>query len=102
MENINLPPTRLDVVAQTMNLSKRIAEECEEQKAIVHYDLAIAKLALQIRFSKSPHYDDVFVCFSPFLILLAYLTSLGHLLNGSGGAAILTETDLLMFRQVDP
>lgn len=45
MENICAPPTRLDVVAETLKRSKKVAEECGDTYAIVTYNLAIAKPA---------------------------------------------------------
>ena len=46
MDNLSLPPTRLDVVAETMKISQNVAAECGQQFAIVHYDVAVAKPAL--------------------------------------------------------
>jgi len=95
MKNICLPPTRLDVVAQTLKQSQRVAEECHQDYVIVTYDLAVAKLAMQVQLAETPLYDNVFVCFGAFHILLAYFACLGHLLDGSGGPDILTESEVL-------
>ena len=67
MDNLNLPSTRLDVVPETMKLSQKLATECGESYAVVRYDLAVAKPALQIQSEESPLYDNVFVCFGAFL-----------------------------------
>ena len=40
-------------------------------------------------------YDNVFICFGPFHILLAYFGGLGYILDGSGGPELLTETGVL-------
>jgi len=66
MKNICLPPTRLDVVAETMRISQKVAEECQQPYAIVTYDLAVAKLALKIQDEDAPQYDNVFICFGAF------------------------------------
>ena len=95
MDNLKLPPTRHDVVAETMRISQRVATECKEQFAIVHYDLAVAKPAKQIQIQESPMYDNVFVCFGQFHILLAYFGSLGNIIEESGGPHILTDTNVL-------
>ena len=58
MDNLNLPPTRLDVVAETLRISQKVASECGEQYAIVHYDLAVAKPAMQIQQAESPKFDN--------------------------------------------
>ena len=85
MDNLSLPPTRLDVVAETMKISRNVAAECGQQFAIVHYDVAVAKPALQIQDEESPMYDNVFICFGAFHTQMAYFTALGHLLADSGG-----------------
>lgn len=95
MENLNLPPTRLDVVIETLRISQRVAKECREEFILVHYDLAIAKPAMQIQAAESPTFDNIFICFGPFHIELAYFGAMGHFLDGSGGAQILTETGVL-------
>ena len=95
MDNINLPPTRLDVVAETLRISQKVASECDEQYTIVHYDLAVAKPAMQIQQAEAPLFDNVLICFGPFHIEMAYFAVLGHLLDGSGGPQILTETEVL-------
>ncbi len=60
MENLNMPPTRLDVVAETLPQSQRVAAECGEEYAIVTYDLAVAKPALQIQAVEYPLYDNIY------------------------------------------
>ena len=95
MENISLPSTRLDVVVETLKQSQRVKNECREQFIIVHYDLSVAKPAMQIQAAEAPKYDDIFICFGPFHILVAYFGSMGYLLDGSGGPEILTENSVL-------
>jgi hypothetical protein len=95
MENISLPPTRMDVVVETMKISQQVAKECGEDYAVVTYDLAIAKPAMQIQANEAPLYNNIFICFGAFHICLAYFGCLGYFLDGSGGPNILTETDVL-------
>ena len=95
MNAINLPPTRLDVVAETLRTSQKVAEECGDRMIIVHYDLAIAKPAMQIQAADAPNFDNIFICFGPFHIELAYFGTIGHFLNGSGGSQLLMEADVL-------
>ena len=54
MDSISLPPTRLDVVAETLKVSQKVEMECGQQFCIVHYDLAVAKPALQIQAQETP------------------------------------------------
>ena len=95
LENITLPPTRNDVVLETMKMSQQIARECGEEFMIVHYDLAIAKPALQIQSAEAPRFDNLFIAFGPFHITLAYFGALGYLIDGSGGPEILVESGVL-------
>ena len=62
---------------------------------IVNYDLAIAKRAQQIQQSESPLYDNIFVCFGPFHIMLAFTGLLGYIIDESGGPHSLTDTEVL-------
>ena len=80
-----LPSTRLDVVAETLKISQRVAEECQEDFMIVHYNLAIAEPAKQIQQSKSAMFDKMSVCFGAFHIQLAYFVLLGYIKNESRG-----------------
>ena len=76
MDNLNLPPTRLDVIVETLKISQKVAIECGERYIVVHYDLAIAKPAMQIQFTESPKYENVFIAFGPFHICMAYFAVL--------------------------
>lgn len=95
MENINLSPTRLDVVQETLKRSQQVAKECNETYAIVHYDLAIAKQALKIQDKEAPKFDNVFICFGPFHINMTYFACLGYLITSSGGPEILCNSGVL-------
>ena len=48
MDNYSLPLTRLDVVAPTMTTFQKAGAECGDTYAVVHYDISVAKLAIQI------------------------------------------------------
>ena len=50
----NQSPTLYAVVSQTMKKSLKISSECGQHNIAVTYDLAIAKLALQIQAEESP------------------------------------------------
>ena len=76
MENLSLPPTRLDVVAETMKISQKVANECGQTYAVVSYDLAVAKPALQIQDEESPMYDNLFICLGAFHIQMTYFSAL--------------------------
>ena len=60
MHHIILPPTRNDVVKETLRQSQTVASECNEPYALVTYDLAVAKIAKQIQATEKPLFDNVF------------------------------------------
>ena len=62
---------------------------------MVHADLAVAKLALQIQAEEAPKYDDTFIHFGAFHTALAYFSSIGYILEESGGPQILIESGVL-------
>ena len=49
LENIELPPTRLDVVQKALQIADNVRKECNEDHIIVAYDLVIAKIAMHIQ-----------------------------------------------------
>ena len=96
MDNLYLSPTKLDVVAaETMIISQKVAAEFGEPYACVHYDLAVAKLALKIQAEETPSFNNVFVCFGAFYVQMAYFAGLGFLIADSGDPHILTDTGVL-------
>ena len=97
MDNYSLPPTRLDAVAQTMKTSEKIAAECGETYAEVHYDLAVAKLAIQIQAEESPVYDNIFICFGAFHVQMAHFAAIEAFLTDSGGPQVLASCSLNVF-----
>ncbi len=74
MKNVTLPPTRNDVVMETVKVSQQIACECGETLILVHYDLAVAKSALIMQNQKSLRFDKFsFVLYPSILSLLTLL-----------------------------
>ena len=60
------------------------------------YDLAIAKVAMQLQAEEKPTYDNVFIHLGPFHITCAFFFSmLGKYLAESGGSHILNETHVI-------
>ena len=78
-----------------MRLSQKVTQECKNKFVIVHYDLAIVKFALPIQATEAPTFDNIFICFDPFDIALAYFGSLGYLIETSGGPELLCATGVL-------
>ena len=77
--NIGEPPTRLDVVNETMKRNLILAEECKEKCIATTYDLAIVKPASQLQDSMQPKFDNIFICFGAFHIMFRYLSAVGKL-----------------------
>ena len=92
---INLSPTSLTVVQETMRQSLKIAKDCGEQYMQVTYDLAIAKVALQIQNIESPEFDDLFIHLGIFNVMLAYFKAVGKYIDGCGITNIMVDSDML-------
>ncbi len=95
MENICLPPTRNDVVLDTMKKSQQVAVEINQDYVIVHYDLAIAKNARAIQEVERPRFNNIFICFGGFHIQMAYFKALGYMVSDSGGPEVLIQSGVL-------
>ena len=95
LPQINASPTSCSVVQETMKKSQDIAKEAQRNSICVTYDLAIAKLAMQIQSEETPRFDYVFVALGSFHIELAFFSALGKLIADSGGPHILNETGVL-------
>ena len=63
MKHIQAPPTRIDVVRETMERSLDVARECGDSFGLMSYNLVIAKIAKQLQREESPSFDDLFIMF---------------------------------------
>ena len=72
LKQINESPTSTSVVAETLKQPQKVAEECKKCKMSVIYDLAIAKIAMQLQAEENPTYDNVFIHLGPFHITCAF------------------------------
>ena len=59
LPQINASPTSRSVVVETMKRSLEMAYEAGRDSISVTYDLAIAKIALQIQAEEKPHFDKI-------------------------------------------
>lgn len=78
-----------------MKRSLCIASESGKQSIAVTYDMAIAKLAMQIQSEEQPVFDRVFVALGSFHIELALWNAFGKVIAESGGPHILNECEVL-------
>lgn len=92
---INDSPTSNSVVLETMHQSKKIAEELHQTSIQVTYDLAIAKVALQIQATEKPTFDNLFIHLGPFHIMMAYFKAVGKIISDCGLTNVMVESGLL-------
>lgn len=92
---INASPTSTSVVIETMKQSKKIAEDLQQPYIQVTYDLAIAKVALQIQATEKPQFDNLFIHLGPFHIMMAYFKAVGKVISDCGLSNVMVESSLL-------
>jgi hypothetical protein len=95
LTTINESPTTVSVVLETMRQAQKVAEECNEDYMEVTYDLAIAKVALQIQSMETPQFDNLFIHFGSFHIIMAYFKAIGKLIDSCGITNIMVNADIL-------
>ena len=78
-------------MAETLCRSLQIAQEARKNSIVVTYDLAIAKIAMQIQKEESPVYGNIFVSLGSFHIEMAYFKAVGKIISQSGGPFLLQE-----------
>lgn len=92
---INQSPTNKSVVLETMKQSQQICEEVKQSSIQVTYDLAIAKIALQIQASHKPDLDNLFIHLGPFHIMMAYFKTIGKFIMHCGLTNVMVQSNLL-------
>ena len=95
LPQINQSPTSNAVVVETMKRSQKLAEESNKSCMVVTYDLAIAKIALQIQAQEKPVFDNLFISLGSFHVEKAYFCVIGKLIAESGAPHILNECGAL-------
>lgn len=101
LPQLNVSPTSISAVVETLNMSKRIAEECDQKYVPVTYDLAIANVALTIQSEESPKFDNLFIQLGSFHIELSLFKAIGKFIDDSGGPYILRESSALAEGSLD-
>lgn len=72
LKSISDSPTSYSVVLETMKQSQRTAEELNEIYMQVTYDLAVAKMVSQIQCTYSPRFENLFINFGWFHVILVF------------------------------
>lgn len=98
---INESPTNIPVVIETMKQSQSIAAEIGQPCINVTYDLAIAKIAIQVQSTEKPVYDNLFIHLGPFHIMLALFRAIGKFIDDCGPMNIAVESEIIANGSVD-
>ena len=101
MKPITFPPTENDAVLDTLKRSKELAKECDAEKVVVSYDLAIAKIGKRIQCAEHPRFENIFIQFGQFHSEINVFASLGKLIEGSGGPYILGEAGVIAIGSIN-
>ena len=92
---INLSPTDPSVVMETMKRAIQVADECDQKYIVITYDLAIAKMAMQLQSMHKGDFDRIFIHLGPFHIEMSYLKAVGSFIENCGFTNVMVECDLL-------
>ncbi|KAL4718512.1 hypothetical protein ACJJTC_002715 [Scirpophaga incertulas] len=95
LTTINASPTNTSVILETMRQAQQIAQECSEDYMEVTYDLAIAKVALQLQSTEKPKYDNLFIHLGSFHIMMAYFKAVGKFIDNCGLTNIMENAEIL-------
>lgn len=92
---INASPTSYVIVNETLEMANEIAKQCQQDHIIVTYDLAIAKMAMQIQENEKPKFDNIFVNLGAFHLQMAFFKAIGKFIDSCGLVEILVQADVL-------
>ena len=95
MRNIQLTPTRDDVIRQTLKISQEVATDRGDELALFTYNLTCTKVARHIQIEESQKFDNCFIQFGQLHALLSTYSSLGTMIEVSGRPYILREADII-------
>ncbi|KYN03439.1 hypothetical protein ALC62_05715 [Cyphomyrmex costatus] len=95
LTTINASPTNNDVVYETMLQSKKVARECGQDYIEVTYDLAIAKIALQIQSTEKGLFDILFIHLGAFHIMMAFFKAVGKFIDYCGLSVIMVNAEMI-------
>lgn len=75
--------------------AQKAASECDQRYIQITYDLAIAKVVLQIQFTEHPKFENVFIHLGSFHIMMAYFKAVGKFIDDCGLSYMMVESELL-------
>ena len=95
LNQINQLPTSIGVVGETLKRAFAFANQSERDSIAVTYDLAIAKITIQLQAEESPKYDKVFFAMGSFHMELTMFGAIGKYIAESGAEQLLNETHVI-------
>lgn len=95
LTTINESPTNISVILKTMRQAQQLSEECDEDYMEVTYDLAIAKVAIQLQSTEKPKFDNLFIHLGTFHVMMAYFKAVGKFIDNCGLTNIMENADIL-------
>ena len=78
-----------------MKRAQQLAVECGKREVALTYDLAIAKMVMEIQTEEAPTFDDIFVTLGSFHIEMAFFSVIWKYISKSGGPHLLTESGII-------
>ena len=78
-----------------MKKAQQLAVGCGKREIALTYDLAIAKMVMEIQIEEAPTFDNIFVTLGSFHIEMAFFSVIRKYISESGGAHLLTESDII-------
>lgn len=95
LPQIYYSPTSYAIVNETLNIASEIAEKCQQNQIIVTYDLAFAKMAMQIQNKEKPKFVHIFINLGAFHMQMAFFNAVGKFIHSSGLIDVLVSAEVL-------
>ena len=92
---ISQSPTSTAVVKETMKKAQQFAVEYGKREITLTYNLAIAKMAMEIQIEEAPTFDNILVTLGSFHIEMAFFSVIGKYISKSGEPLLLTESGIV-------
>ncbi|CAG9782299.1 unnamed protein product [Diatraea saccharalis] len=84
-----------------MRQGRQVATESNETYMENTYDLAIAKIAFQIQSSEKSRFDNLFIHFGSFHIMMAYFKAIGKFIDNCGITNVMINAQVLASASVN-
>ena len=78
-----------------------MAEECGQDYTLVTYDLAFGKMVKRIQSKETATFNNLFILFGSFRTEMSFFSSLGRMIEGSGGQYVLFVSDIVPISSIN-